>query len=182
MSRIQSVDAFIRTLFQGDARRVFAILDGAIVDDLPARLASSGLLYECLFPGELDPELAAVMPYLVELDSGSPLVREALSRGWKEHWGIYGYVPEAVTFLDLRQHFRPFLKVQGPMGQFMFFRYYDPRVLRHTLPTFDEAQLTAFFGPARALWLESGEGAEIVHYSREIANVPRILQYQLGDA
>jgi hypothetical protein len=180
VSRIQSVDAFIRTLFQGDARRVFAILDGAIVDDLPARLASSGLPHECLFPGELDPELAAVMPYLVELESSAPLVREALSRGWKDHWGIYGCVPEAVTFLDLRQHFRPFLKVQGPMGQFMFFRYYDPRVLRHTLPTFDEEQMSAFFGPVQALWFESGEGAEITHYFRERAGAPRVLQYETG--
>ena len=32
MSRITSVEAFRQTLFQGDARRVFAILDGAIVD------------------------------------------------------------------------------------------------------------------------------------------------------
>jgi hypothetical protein len=42
----------------------------------------------------------------------------------------------------------------------MYFRFYDPRVLRIFLPTCDQDQLLTFFGRIRSFWTEneSGEG------------------------
>ena len=37
--------------------------------------------------------------------------------------------------------------VYGPDLEPLYFRYYDPRVLRAWLPTCDPAQLAEFFGP-----------------------------------
>jgi hypothetical protein len=155
----RQVESLRQQMFGPDGTSLYAIFDGAIVDELPARLDQSGLQHVCLFPGQLDPELAAVVPYLVALEADNPLTLEAIESGWMAHWGVYIQTPEGVGFRQMRQHFRPFLKVRGPLGEMMYFRYYDPRVLRVVLPTFDVSQRQSFFGPVRSLFVESESGA-----------------------
>ncbi|WP_295456225.1 DUF4123 domain-containing protein [uncultured Thiodictyon sp.] len=55
-------------------RRLYAVLDGAAIQNLPAVLADQQLVNVSLFRGELEPELAQVAPYLVELDADSPII------------------------------------------------------------------------------------------------------------
>ena len=53
-------------------------------------------------------------------------------------------------------------------GQTFFFRFYDPRVLRAFLPTCSPSQLTDFFGPVRAMIVESegGEELQVIQWGR----------------
>ena len=46
----------------------------------------------------------------------------------------------------------------------MLFRYYDPRVLRAYLPTCDESELRAVFGPIRAFWMEARDSGVMLEY------------------
>jgi hypothetical protein len=145
---------------------VFSILDGASIDGLPQKLSSSGVSHACLFGGVLDPELEAVMPFLLEMSATAALAQDIVKTGWMANWGVFMAAPKSVTFRDMRQHFRPHLRVRGPMGQMMFFRYYDPRVLRSVLPTFDASQRAAFFGPVDTFFVAAGVADRMIRFDR----------------
>jgi hypothetical protein len=160
----RQIDSLKRQIFGLEGANVYAIFDGAIVDELPAKLDQSGLQHVCLFPGQLDPELAAVVPYLVALEDDNPLTQEAIEAGWMAHWGVYIQSPKEVDFRAMRQHFRPILKVRGPVGEMMYVRYYDPRVLRVVLPTMDVSQRRAFYGPVTCVFTESEAAAVALRF------------------
>src|SRR3546814_5057535 len=67
---------------------VFAVLDGAMVADLPERLRAAGCDYSCLFSGDLDPMLEAAAPHLVRLRADDRVTAAILREGWNAHWGI----------------------------------------------------------------------------------------------
>ncbi|MDY6992595.1 MAG: DUF4123 domain-containing protein [Pseudomonadota bacterium] len=78
-----------------------------------------------------------------------------LLTGFGQHWGIFAVAK--VNLRTMRQHFRSLLTVQLPKGQTVYFRFYDPRVLRTFLPTCDDEQRRLVFGPAMRYWVESGD-------------------------
>ena len=132
-------------LFAEEELNVFAILDGASVPDLLDRLYEDQPEFVCLYRGELEPDMAEVAPYLVKLDPESVFTDWVLTKGWGKHWGLF-----ALTEADLkttRRHFRTFLMVKDSEGSQMYFRYYDPRVLRVYLPTCNAEELELVFGP-----------------------------------
>ena len=61
----------------------------------------------------------------------------------------------------MRRHFRTFLKVSSPEGKHLYFRYYDPRVLRSYLPTCNAQEMTTVFGAITAFFVE-GENPEVL--------------------
>ena len=124
----------------------FAVLDGARDENLLAALQADGAPpWRCLFAGELDPDMALVAPYLVELDPHGAFTQRLLREGWGQHRGVF--VASAQPLPALWRHLRAQTGVYGPDLEPLFFRFYDPRVLRHTLPTCDARQLLEFFGP-----------------------------------
>lgn len=133
-------------LFAIPETRVYAILDGASAPRLPQTLEQMEVESECLFRGELDPELALVAPYLAVVQQPDhPFINWLLQEGWGQHWGVFAV--SKADFRDLRMHLRTFLKVYGPDLTPLYFRYYDPRVLRTYLPTCDEQESRTVFGP-----------------------------------
>jgi len=132
----------------------YVILDGALDDLLvPALQAAGAPAWRCLWAGELEPDMASVAPYLVELVPGSEFTRRVLSEAWGRNLGIFLASPVGLarTWRHLRQHAR----VQGPQLEPLYFRFYDPRVLRAWLPACTPRQLVAFFGPVRYFFAEA---------------------------
>lgn len=149
-----------------DAReqpRVHAILDGARDHRIFRAVSGTTLPTRCLFAGKLDPALQAVAPYLVELRPESPLVRLLLTEGWGKAWGIFAISPAPLE--ELRRHFRRFLQVADERGKRLFFRYYDPRVLRGYLPTCNEGELATVFGPLTRYVVEGEVPGAMMEYS-----------------
>jgi hypothetical protein len=132
----------------------FAVLDGASVPILLDKLAQWQPEYECLYRGEIKPDLAQVAPYLVRIEPETEFAQWVLSEGWGKHWGIFAIVEAGLR--DMRQHFRRFLTVHDESGKPLLFRYYDPRVLRVYLPTCNAAELAEIFGPV-ACYVAEGE-------------------------
>lgn len=139
------VQAVLDRLFGDPALSTFAILDGANIPELLPKLAEESPEHICLYRGELEPDLAECAPYLVRLERDSPFTRWLVSEGWGNNWGIFAST--ATDLQTLRRHFRGFLLVMSPEGKRLYFRYYDPRVLRSFLPTCTPRQLAEFFGP-----------------------------------
>ena len=135
-------------------RTTYAVLDGAAIPDLLDELYANGERPEfaCLYRGELEPDIAAVAPYLVRLDPESAFTDWLLTHGWGKHFGIFAR--SAAGLEMVRRHFRKFLRVKGPEGNILYFRYYDPRVLRVYLPTCVAAETETLFGPVECYMAE----------------------------
>ena len=74
----------------------------------------------------------------------------------------------------MRRHLRRFLTVTDEQRRRLYFRYYDPRVLRVFLPACDGSQLQQLFGPCHAYMLENERGTELVRYSQARPGTLRI--------
>jgi Domain of unknown function (DUF4123) len=146
-------------LFAGGGTGVFALLDGASVPGLRDKLHQVRPEFECLYRGDLEPDLAEVAPYLVRLERKSDFTGWVLTEGWGKHWGLFACAESDLH--TMRQHFRRFLVVHDQAGKPMYFRYYDPRVLRTYLPTCNGRELTEMFGPVESFVLE-GEEAKVL--------------------
>lgn len=64
----------------------------------------------------------------------------------------------------MRQHFRRFLLVHGDKGQTLYFRFYDPRILRVFLPGCTPEERIAFFGPISRFVMEAEDPATALEF------------------
>ncbi len=143
-----------RQLFTDEHASCYAILDGASVPELLPQLYEHEPEHTCLFAGQLDPELAQTAPYLVLLEPDGAFTDWVLEEGWGNHWGIYATASADIVFIQMRKHFRTFLRVRDPDGKPLYFRYYDPRVLRVYLPTCNADEARTIFGPVTRYIME----------------------------
>ncbi|HEY0466175.1 MAG TPA: DUF4123 domain-containing protein [Polyangiaceae bacterium] len=136
---------------------LFALLDAARAPAVLQTLRVHSEVFYSLYDGPDGEVLDDVAPYLVQLHSRSPLLEVLLREHWGASWGVFVW---ALTDLkSLRRHLRRFLIVQDSKGKDMYFRFYDPRVLRVFLPSCTPAELNDFFGPVGSFLIESPEPA-----------------------
>lgn len=140
---------------------LYAILDAARDDRVLELLRESKERYQSLYEGQQGEDLANFAPYLVELPKGSPLLDILIKEGWGKSWGIY--LTSAKPLEEVRKHFRHFLIVQTEDGKELYFRFYDPRVLRNFLPICTKNESNHFFGPVRAFTVETRHN-EVVNF------------------
>jgi len=146
-----------RIVYGSGEAQVYGVLDGASIPNLLSLLEQHAVVNVCLFRGELDPELAMTAPYLVHLPPESAFTELLLQQGWGNHWGVLAVATAELR--TLRMHFRKFIMVWDSEGKPLYFRYYDPRVLRVYLPTCNTDELRTMFGPVSAYLME-GETAD----------------------
>ncbi|HEY7241931.1 MAG TPA: DUF4123 domain-containing protein [Burkholderiales bacterium] len=168
-------DKLFEGLLTEEGEELCAMLDGASVPGLLERFeAEPSLEVECLFRGGLEPGMAEVAPYLVKLDPGGEFARWVVGSGWGHHWG--SFVTTRQGFLKLRNHLRGLTLIYRRDGTPLYFRYYDPRVLRMFLPTCSSQQLRQMFGPVDAFLAESETGDALSIYrlnGDELSSVQR---------
>src|SRR5919201_4696826 len=81
-------DKLFEGLLTEEGDELCAVLDGASVPGLIERLdGDRSLEVECLFRGELEPDMAEVAPYLVKLEPISEFAEWIVGTGWGQHWG-----------------------------------------------------------------------------------------------
>ncbi|MFZ1324919.1 MAG: DUF4123 domain-containing protein [Candidatus Contendobacter sp.] len=156
-------------LFAVPNANVYAILDGASVPELPQTLARFEVEADCLFRGELEPDLAQVAPYLAKVRFDDPFTDWLLQEGWGRNWGVFAL--SQADLRALRMHLRTFLKVYGPDLQPLYFRYYDPRVLRVYLSTCNAQELRTVFGPVLRYIVEDEDPTGLLTFRLEGAQV-----------
>jgi hypothetical protein len=154
MAETVSAEKLFEGLLTEEGEEACAVLDGASVPGLLERMHEEpSLEVECLFRGNLEPDMAQVAPYLVKLELGTEFTDWVVGTGWGQHWGTF--VTSRQGFRKLRNHLRALTKVYRRDGTPLYFRYYDPRVLRIFLPTCTPAQLKQMFGPVDAFVAEN---------------------------
>ena len=73
----------------------------------------------------------------------------------------------------MRKHCRTFLIVHGANGKPLYFRYYDPRVLRLYLPTCTAQELAIVFGPISSYLMEDETPSSLLGFRRANGAVQR---------
>lgn len=136
------------------------LLDAARMLDAMETAQKLNPAHDSLYRGRSEEALAMVAPYLFTYEEGSEFADWLASAGWGHSWGVYLYAEASMA--ELHRHFRKFLLVQTEDGEELYFRFYDPRVLRIFLPTCDEAQLREFFGPVNYFMMEDEDPSQAV--------------------
>jgi len=142
-------------LLRGDFQPLFAILDAARDIRILALLVHYKEECQSLYEGAEGAKLAQVAPYLVRLLPGSKLLEALVKEGWGKSWGVY--LSCASNLQEVRRHLRHFLQVKLPDGEQVYFRFYDPRVMRVFLPTCIAEETNQFFGGIQRYVLEGEE-------------------------
>lgn len=127
--------------------RVWAIIDACNEPEVPPKMYEIGEQRAvCLYRGDAESDHADVAPFLAHVDDF--LLQWIVELYWKKPWGIF--VVAQSDLATLRTHFRKFLTVKDPDGEKMYFRFYDPRILKAFLPSCDDEELRQLFGPLEA--------------------------------
>jgi hypothetical protein len=152
----------ILSLLYGYGQPVYAVLDAAREDRLPAFLQAYSVEHASLYEGDAGEQLKDVAPYLALLPKTSPLLKLLMSEGWGKGWGVF--FNSDAPFASVRQHLRRFLTVQNEEGSSLYFRFYDPRVLRTFLPTCTPEESADFFGPVSRFVSEGEDLAQPLQF------------------
>jgi hypothetical protein len=158
-------DILYQTSFAQD-KQLYIILDAARVEQMPAQLfeLEDDPEYFSLFFDTPQAELIDVAPYLVKVDIDSRLLTWMLEEGWGKSWGIF--ISATMELEELFEHLRQFLKVKELEGEELFFRFYDPRVLRIFLPSCNFQEIMQFFGAVGSYMAESEDGEKLLEFSK----------------
>jgi hypothetical protein len=130
-----------------------------------AGMLDGGAQYESLYEGRSKAELTLFAPYLVSLPPWSKVLEKLVSKGWGKSWGIY--LTCNLSFHEVRHHLRHFLMVNMPDGDQVYFRFYDPRVLRVYLPTCTPEEIGYFFGPVSRFAAEDEKPETLLEFVRQ---------------
>ena len=141
----------------------YAILDTARDKVIYPKIMNADVQSICLYHGAKAVELATVAPYLVHLKKNDSFTEWLLTQGCGKSWGIF--LQSSATLNELQRHFRKFLMVYDEEGRPLYFRFYDPRVLRVYVPTCNESELKIIFGPVNRYCVEGKNGNAMIEYS-----------------
>ncbi|MCK6683739.1 MAG: DUF4123 domain-containing protein [Thermoanaerobaculia bacterium] len=141
---------------------LYGILDAARDPGLFRWIESCREEKQSLFDGPAATELEEEAPYLIRFSHGSSALRELVSECWGASCGIFLSSP--ATFPDVRKHLRRFLRVEFEGEGEVYFRFYDPRILRAFLPSCTSQQASGFFGPVMAFHVEGEDGESLLSH------------------
>lgn len=99
-------------------------------------------------------------PFLVPTGIQPGLEQWLLDKGWKRGWLVFFNSDAGVR--TLLQHLRRFFEIEAENGRRVFFRFYDPVVMRDFLSLLTEAELACFLGPIDSIVMEDEDGQPLV--------------------
>ena len=158
-------------MLRSDFQPLYALLDAAAEPSVLKAIFESKEQYQSLFEGSQGAQLAHFAPYLVRLPAESPFIATLVEQGWGKNWGVFVTCAEPLE--ALRHHFRHFLMVKLPDRKQVYFRFYDPRVLRLFLPTCDAEQIRLLFGPIQYYIMEDENPDSLLRFSNKGRGVGR---------
>lgn len=142
---------------QAERAPLFAVLDAARTPRVIEVLRESVEAYRSLYEGIKGEAMAAQAPYLVRLPRGSRLLEQTVLEGWGETWGVY--LTCRRPFDEVRTHLRRLVMMRDDRtGEPMYFRFYDPQMLRLFLPTCAVRQREQIFGEIEAFLVRGRRG------------------------
>jgi hypothetical protein len=155
---VADVARTLRAVLDKAPRPLFAVLDGALFDDLPGDLEKAGFSSRSLFLDHADIEFERAGPWLLALDDERALDHAhalATAQPCAVFWSCAE--GEMVLWRHLRTLNEALIPLEGepdpqidPQAQYqrVMFRHWDPNVLAALMPVLDAAQFARVLGPA----------------------------------
>lgn len=156
--------ARLQDLLRKEFQPLYALLDASREPSVLKVIYESKEEFQSLYEGAQGQQLAHFAPYLIRIPEKSPLIETLINQAWSKSWGIFLTCDKPLK--DLRTHFRHFLNVRLPDGKQVYFRYYDPRVLRLFLPTCQPDEINQFFGPVKQFLMEAEDPKLALRFTR----------------
>ncbi len=150
-------------ILRGQPEPLFALLDAARDPRVLELLRASEAEYQSLYEGEKGRELDDYAPYLVNLPLQSKALETLAREGWGESWGLF--LTSDRPFAKVRRYLRQFLLVKDERGRELYFRFYDPRVMRVYLPTCDAVEAGRMFGPISRYLVEADKHDALLQFT-----------------
>jgi len=140
----------------------YYLLDSACIFDALDRAMKLQPDFLNLFNEKSEQQLNSVAPYLFSYQNNSLFAKWVFENGWGNSWGVLfnAVLPKS----NLQKHFRKLLLITTEKGEELYFRFYDPRVLKIFLPTCDQNQILEFFGPIESFICEGETKDEAIRF------------------
>jgi hypothetical protein len=168
--------AFQATLdrIQHTSSPCFAITDAARDDAILKFIQENNDAVHCLYRGDAKIRLANYAPYLFRVDPGDSAIHRFLSNGWGLNW--YILLTSSYPIDEVLTQLRKTLIVNSETGKALYFRFYDPRVLRSYLPLCSQADITKLMGKQiETLFCESHDAKQLFQcHARSSSLIKRI--------
>lgn len=145
------------------------LLDAAKLSESLATARAMNPAHACLYYERGEPLLADVAPYLFAISNADDFGDWFYTNGWGNAWGTI--VKSKIDFDYCVDHFRKFLIIKTESNQQLYFRFYDPRVLKIFLPTCDQQQIIEFFGPIEKFIVEGHTKEEAIEFTHQNGNL-----------
>lgn len=152
------------SLFPGQTK-TYCVIDGAGVKGLPKRLYDLAPLHDCLFRGELTPDMVHVAPYVALMMRGDEFSKWVIESTVGQNCSIFINTRYSIT--EMRNHLRALTAVHTEDGRPLVFRYYDPRVFRKFLPACDNGQVETFFGKIDRFIVEAEDPDTLLAFTHD---------------
>jgi hypothetical protein len=138
--------------------RLYGVFDAAR-DPRVRTLLNEGIdEHASLYEGAEGAVLDEVAPMLVRFAPDSRLLERLVDEGWGRAWGVFAR--SDMSAKDVRRHFRRYLMVMGEGARDrMYFRFYDPRVLRDFFSIATPRQRSELTMGLDGLFVETEAGA-----------------------
>ncbi len=158
--RLARLDALQKELGPADGA-LYAVMDAARAERVLRQLEESIDDHQNLYEGLEGRVLDDVAPYLVRFAQGSDLVRRLLLGGWGRGWGVFFRSNEHPK--EVRRHLRRFLMVlDDAKHERMYFRFYDPRVMREFYSIATPRQRAELVHGMERMWVENEDETPLV--------------------
>lgn len=142
---------------QSESAQLYGVFDAAKCERIVTLLRESVERYQSLYEGIDGETFEEEAPYLVQLPKDSRLLHALVTEGWGKRWGIY--LASSRSFREVRRHLRRFLIVyEEAEKRRLYFRFYDPGVMRSFLPLATRFQLESMFREVSRFWVEAPNG------------------------
>lgn len=140
------------------AAPLHAVMDASRGERVLELLRESVEPHHSLYQGAPGDALEGVAPYLVgPFEQDSRLLERLVLEGWGRRWGVFCTTRR--PFRELRRHFRRIQVAEvAETGARLYFRFFDPRVLRRFLPTCSPRQREELFGDIQTILVEGERG------------------------
>jgi hypothetical protein len=122
----------------------YVILDAARIGDRMDEAKTLNTRNISLYQNKDELSIQSVAPFIFKYESVSDFASWLSKEGWGNAWGIF--IVARADMNQIHYHLSGFNRVKKDDGTQMYFRYYDPRVLRIFLRNYNTNQLATFFG------------------------------------
>ena len=156
----------------------YVILDAARLDEKMEEATKLNSYSLPLLNAKEEVYVQKLSAFLFSFQSVGDFANLIVKEGWGQSWGIY--VSTNMSLSDLREHLSKNKYAKTEAGEIMYFRFYDPRVLRIFLPTCDLEQLREFFGPIRQFIVEDEDSQFALIFSLDLNGVLKRERVQAG--